>query len=85
MPKLSAIELNKLADVITEDMPHNEAASGFVTALRLPAKLEKLRDTPEVDLITQEDNQAIDLIAGLLSLFIQSGLLQALFKKNRRT
>lgn len=85
MPKLSATELTKLADVITEDMQPNETASGFVTALRLPGKLEKLRDDPGVDAITSEDNHAIDLIAGLLSLFIQSGLLGALFKRSRKT
>lgn len=56
----------------------------FIQALRFPKKLEMLRDNVNVPEITSDDDPTIDLIAGLLALFIQSGLLQALFKKKSK-
>lgn len=78
MLKLSPPELVKLAESY-EDLP--SSAERFLT---LPNRMIQLRDTPDVPLIDQSDNQAIDLVTALVNAFLPLLLQQLMGSKKRK-
>lgn len=76
----TAASLRQHATDVVRDSPESDTAASL---LKLPGKLEAMRDDPSNPYINEGDNGAIKLITMFANLFLQSGLLEHMFRKKK--
>lgn len=74
-------ELRLLSATIDRSSKEAETAASL---LKLPGKLEAMRDDPGNPYINEGDNETIKLVTLFASFFLQSGLLEHLFRKKKK-